>query len=161
MPYQFFKRTLIAALIVSTIAYTSISSAHTAGATLDPNNDTRSFTGMAFITCFDDGNGPADNLIARIRDLSPPVPGLLVNLQVVNGNKSNSISDTISGDADWSPFITLQGGPRRSIYWVLVNKTDIGERRFELEYHCNTIDEIHTGTDIGVSQFGEPVFISE
>ena len=143
-------------LAVGLLSYAAVNSAHNAGATLDPNSNVRSFTGMAFVTCFDDGNGPADNLIARVRDLSPAVPVLLVNLQIVKGNKSNSITDTVSGDANFTPFITLQGGP--GTYWIMVNKTDVGARQFDLEYHCNTRTGVHTGTDIGVSQFGEPAF---
>lgn len=159
MQYLSLKKNIIAGFIACSASYAGISSAHTAGATLDPDSNIRSFTGMAFVTCFDDGNGAADNIIVRIRDNSPPVSGLLVNLQVYKSNKSNSITDTVSGDADFSPFITLQGGP--GIYWILVNKTDIGARSFEVEYHCNTADDIHTGTDIGVTQFGEPIFVSE
>jgi hypothetical protein len=148
------KKYLAAAIIACTVGYAGISNAHTAGATLDFDGTVRNFTGMAFVTCNDDGNGPADNIIVRIRDNSPPVPGLLVNLQVYKGNKANSITDTISGDANFSPFITLHGGA--GVYWLLVNKTDIGARTFEVEYHCNTADDVHTGTDIGVTQFGVP-----
>jgi hypothetical protein len=143
-------------MAICLFVYAAASHAHTAGATLDPGNNIRSFTGMAFVTCFDDGNGPADNLVARIRDNSAPVPGLMVNLQIFKGNKSNSITDTVSGDADFSPFITLQNGP--GVYWILVNKTDIGARQFDVEWHCNTSTGVHTGTDIGVTQFGEPAF---
>ncbi len=141
-------------LAIGFFGYAAVSSAHTAGATLDPSNSIRNFTGMAFVTCFDDGNGPADNLIARIRDNSQPVPGLLVNLQIFKNNQSNSISDTVSGDADFSPFITLRGGT--GTYWIMVNKTDIGARQFDVEWHCNTSQGVHTGTDIVVTQFGEP-----
>lgn len=143
-------------MVICLLGYAAVSNAHNAGATLDPSGNTRSFTGMAFVTCFDDGNGAADNLIARIRDLSPPVPGLLVNLQIFKGNKSNTITDTVSGDANFTPYITLQGGP--GTYWIMVNKTDVGARQFDVEYHCNTRTGVHTGTDIGVSQFGEPAF---
>lgn len=143
-------------IAICLLAYAAVSHAHTAGATLDSGNNTRSFTGVAFVTCIDDGNGPADNLIARIRDNSAPVPGLMVNLQIFKGNKSNTITDTVSGDAAFSPFITLQGGP--GAYWIMVSKTDVGARQFDVEYHCNTSTGIHTGTDIGVTQFGEPAF---
>lgn len=128
--------------------------AHGAGAVMDADGDSRSFTGVAFVTCFDDGNGPADNLIVRIRDNSPPVPGLLTHVSVFKGNKSVSISDTVSGDADYSPFVTLHGGS--GVYFLIVSKTDAGARSFDLEWHCNTADDIHTGTDIGVTQFGNP-----
>jgi len=143
-------------LAIGLLSYAALSSAHNAGATLDPNGNSRSFTAVAFVTCFDDGNGPADNLIARIRDNSPPVPGLLVNLQVFKGDKANSITDTVSGDANFSPYITLQGGT--GTYWIMVNKTDVGARQFDVEWHCNTRTGVHTGTEIGVRQFGEPAF---
>jgi len=128
--------------------------AHGGGAVLDSAGDSRTFTGVAFITCFDDGNGPAENLIARIRDNSPPVDGLLVNLHIFKGNKAVGISDTVSGDADYSPYVTLHGGS--GVYNIIVSKTDAGARSFDLEWHCNTVDGVHTGTEIGVTQFGEP-----
>lgn len=125
--------------------------AHGGGAVL---GDPRSFTGVAVVSCFDDGNGPAENLIVRIRDNSPAVPGLLTNVHIFKGNKAVGISDTVSGDADYSPFVTLHGGP--GAYFVIVSKTDAGERAFDLEWHCNTVDDVHTGTDIAITQFGEP-----
>lgn len=144
-------------LVLCLLGYASVSNADSAGATMDASSTIRSFTGMAGINCFDDGNGEANQLTARIRDDSPPMPGLLVNLQIFKGNKANSISDTVSGDAEFSPFITLQNGP--GVYWVMVNKTDVGERRFVVEYHCIATDGVaHTGTDIFVTQFGEPAF---
>lgn len=131
--------------------YAGIAGAHGAGATMDAEGISRTFTGVALVSCFDDGNGPAENLIARIRDNSPPVPGLLTNLQVFKDNKAISITDTVPGDADYSPFVTLHGGP--GVYILIANKTDVGARTFDLEWHCNTVDGIHTGTEISVTQF--------
>ncbi len=133
------------------LGYAVSSSAHGGGATMDIAGASRTFTGVVLVSCFDDGNGPAENLIARVRDNSPQVPGLLVNLQVFKGNKAINITDTVSGDADYSPFVTLHGGP--GVYFMIINKTDVGARSFDVEWHCNTIDGIHTGTDISVSQF--------
>ena len=112
MKYLSMKKNIIAALVACSVGYAGVSSAHDAGATLDADGTIRSFTGLASVSCFDDGSGTPDNLIVSIRDNSPPVPGLLVNVQVVSskGNKANSITDTVSGDADFSPFISLQGG---------------------------------------------------
>lgn len=158
MSYHFRKILLI---VIASVAFSLLSShtslvyAHGAqGIVMDANGDSRTFTGVAFVTCNDDGNGPAENLIARIRDKSPAVPGLMVNLQIFKNNKAVSISDTVSGDADYSPFVTLHGGS--GVYFIIVSKTDAGPRTFDLEWHCNTADGIHTGTEIGVSQFGEP-----
>ncbi|MCB1985057.1 MAG: hypothetical protein H6936_12340 [Burkholderiales bacterium] len=139
-------------LASSMLGYATFSSAHGgSGITMDAAGISRTFTGVVLVTCFDDGNGPAENLIARIRDNSPLVPGLLVNLQLFKGNKAVNITDTVSGDANYSPFVTLHGGP--GVYYMIINKTDAGARNFDVEWHCNTVDGIHTGTEISVSQF--------
>ncbi|MDR4513978.1 hypothetical protein [Nitrosomonas sp.] len=133
------------------LSYAASSSAHGGGATMDAAGISRTFTAVVLVTCFDDGNGPAENLIARVRDNSPPESGLLVNLQLFKGNKAVSITDTVSGDADYSPYVTLHGGP--GVYFMIINKTDAGARSVDAEWHCNTVDGIHTGTEISVSQF--------
>lgn len=151
MQTKFLNKALITAFIIFTVGYAGISSAHTAGATLGAE---RSFTGVAFVNCFDDAGEVADSLIARIRDDSPPVSGLLVNLQIFKNERSIVISDTVSGDADYSPFVKLQGGG--GLYAISVSKTDEGARTFVLDYHCNSADDSHVGTDIDVTQFGLP-----
>lgn len=150
------KKNILAALVACSVGYVGVSNAHDAGATLDADGTIRSFTGLASVSCFDDGSGTPDNLIVSIRDNSQPVAGLMVNVQVVSsrGNRVNSITDTVSGDADFSPFIKVQDGA--GPYSVIVNKTDVGARSFDLQYHCNTANDVHTGTDIFVFQFGLP-----
>lgn len=139
-------------LMIATAGYAISGSAHGIdNITMDAAGTSRTFTGLAFVTCSNDGNGEAENLIARIRDKSAPVDGLLVNLQLYKGNKAVSITDTVSGDNEYSPFVTLHGGP--GTYWMIVNKTDAGARVFDIEWHCNTLTGVHTGTDIGVAQF--------
>ncbi len=160
MKYLSMKKNILATLVACSVGYASVSSAHDAGATLSSISDVdgiiKSVVGLATVDCFDDGSGAADNLIVSIRDNSPPVPGLMVNVQVVSnrGEKVNSITDTVSGDADFSPFIKLQDG--KGPYSVIVNKTDVGDREFDLQYHCNTANDAHTGTQITVRQFGLP-----
>jgi len=125
--------------------------AHSAKAVLDPGGDKATFTGLARVTCFDDGSGPAAYLMARVRDNSPPVAGLLVNLQLLKGSQAISISDTVSGDAQYSDFAALPGG--NGVYTMLLNKTRAGARSFELEWHCMTAADLHTGTDIILDQY--------
>lgn len=120
--------------------------AHGGGALMDAESDTATFTGLARISCFDDGNGEAASLIARIRDNSLPTQGLFVNVQLLKGTRAISITDTVSGDADYSSFIELEGG--KGTYFLIINKTDAGARDIELEWHCLTADKAHTGTDI-------------
>lgn len=124
--------------------------AHDAGAVL---GQSPTFVGVAIASCFDDGNGAPDHLIARIRDNSPPVPNLLTSVHVFKNNQVVISTDAVSGDADPSPFVALhQGG---GAYFMIASKTGVGERDFDAEFHCNAADGTHTGTDISVSQFGE------
>ncbi len=125
--------------------------AHSAGATMDPAGNKATFTGLARVTCFDDGSGSPSLLYARVRDNSPPVSGLLVNLQMLKGTQALSISDPVSGDANFSDSLQLAGGA--GVYTLLLNKTAAGARNFDIEYHCLTATGDHTGTDIIVDQF--------
>lgn len=138
--------------IMTTAGYAIVGGAHGGSATLDSEGTSRIFTGLAQITCSSEvGSEPTDHLLARIRDRSPPNDGLLVNLQLHKGQKAVSITDTVSGDAEYSPFVSLQGG--NGVYYLMVNKTNVGEREFDLEWHCTAASGSHTDTDIGVLQF--------
>ena len=120
---------------------------------MDPNGSVASFTGYAWVTCSSDESGtiPTDYLEASIKDTSAPVENLLVNLQLIKGDRAISISDPIAGDANPSPLVILQGG--NGVYLMLVNKTGAGARSFEVDYHCKASNGVHTGTDIKVNQF--------
>lgn len=146
-----FKKTLSGMISIVMLAYPGLSNAHDAGATMDPNGTVAAFTGYALVTCFDDGNGPADHLIASVKDLSPPQDKLLVNLQIIKGNRAISTTDPVSGDANYSPEVKVHGG--NGVYLLLVNKTKAGVRSFAVSYHCMTANNLHTGTDIVVNQF--------
>jgi hypothetical protein len=106
---------------------------------------------LARVTCFDDGSGAAALLMVRVRDNSAAIPGLLINLQLLKDTAALSISDTVSGDATYSDYIALPGG--NGVYTILLNKTAAGARSFDIEWHCMTADNLHTGTDILVDQF--------
>lgn len=133
--------------------------AHTARATLDPAGNNAAFTGLARVTCFNDGSGPPVGLYVHIRDNSAPVGGLLVSTQIMKGTQALSTSDTSSGDANWSDPVQIDGGA--GVYTLMVNKTAAGARNFDIEWHCVTVghdhdhsgDIPHTGTEIIVDQF--------
>jgi hypothetical protein len=140
------------ALLAATLATGAVPAlADSAHATLDAAGTRAVFTGMARVTCFNDGNGNAATLVARIRDNSDSIHGLMVNLQLIKASTALSISDEISGDAAYSDYISLPGG--NGEYLMLVNKTAAGRRNFDLEWHCMTADNVHTGTDISLLQF--------
>lgn len=151
MECGFLQKILIMTSILVTTSYVSTVSADGGGATLDPNGNKATFTALARVTCFDDGNGPADNLIARIRDNSPAVPGMFVSLQLLKGSKAISVTDTTPGDAQFSQQVSLQAG--NGVYYMMASKTIAGARDFEVTWHCMTANQVHTGTDIVVDQF--------
>lgn len=146
-----FKKTLISIFSIMVLGYVRLSGAHDAGTVMDSSGTVASFTGYALVTCFDNGNGPADHLRASVKDLSRPQDGLLVNLQIIKGNRAISTTDPISGDANFSPEVKVHGG--NGTYLLLVNKTKAGARSFSVSYHCMTASNAHTGTDIAVQQF--------
>lgn len=138
-------------LALSAVLLSFEASAHGGGAVMDPAGNKASFTALASITCFDDGNGPASYLMARVRDNSPAVAGMVVSLQLLKGNRATSVSDNVSGDANYSAFVSVTGG--NGVYTLLLNKSLAGARSFDLEWHCMTAGDVHTGTDIVVNQF--------
>ena len=125
--------------------------AHSGGAILGAAGDNPSATALAEVTCFDDGNGEPAYLLAQVKDLSPYEEGLMLNLQLYKGVQATSISDPVSGDAEPSPYIRLDAGP--GTYRMMLDKTGAGPRAFSLTWHCETADNVHTGTDIVLRQF--------
>ena len=151
MWHMFFDKIVKVISFSALLSYVGVSSAHDAGATMDPHGNVASFTGYALVTCFNDGNGEADYLSASIKDTSPPQDNLLVNLQIIKGDHAISTTDPVSGDGNFSPSVSVHGG--NGVYFLLVNKTAAGARSFLVSYHCVTASEVHTGTDIAVKQF--------
>ena len=141
------SKVLLMVLLLSPLAV----QAHSARAVMDKNGNTATFTALARATCFDDGTGPADLLLARIRDNSAEVEGLYVSLQLLKGTRAISITDTVSADADYSDYIALEAG--NGVYTMMLTKTRAGSRDVDIEWHCMTVDGEHTGTDILVDQF--------
>lgn len=150
MPYLLFQRAVATTFAMITLGFASVSGAHEAGATMDPNGTTASFTGYALVTCIDDV-GVTDRLVASIKDTSPPQDNLLVSLQIIKGFFADSTTDPVSGDGNFSPEARVQGGS--GVYQILVNKTIAGARSFIVSYHCMTADNVHTATEITVRQF--------
>ena len=144
------KKGFITALILAVIGYASHALAHTAAATLDPGGNNPNATDVTQVTCFDDGDGPTDHLYVQIQDNSPPVPGLFISAQAFKDNGQGSAqmsntTDTSPGDATASNPIMVGNG--NGLYWLTVTKTNVaGPRNFTVTYHCQTADDVHTGT---------------
>ncbi len=115
-----------------------------------PESPDAQATDMADVTCGDDGHGPAAFLFVQVRDDTGPMPGVMVNAQVIKGNQAANVTDPISGDGQYSEPIVLAGGD--GVYRMLVDKTGPGQRVFSLIWHCLTQEGVHTGTEIQVRQ---------
>jgi hypothetical protein len=137
-------------LFVAALAACTPAFSHTARSVLDSAGDRATFTGLARVTCLN-GNPAPTMLVARVRDNSDSIHGLMVNLQLLKGSSALNISDEISGDAGYSSYIALPGGPGE--YVMMVNKTAAGKRDFDVEWHCIAADGSHTETDTTVLQF--------
>ncbi len=151
-----FKKFFVFASVLMVTSYSSLIMAHSAGATIDGSGGNANATDLAQVFCYDDGNGQAHHLVVQIKDLSPPVPGLLLSAQIYGGNQMTNVTDTVSGDGFASNEAILVGGESLSdgvqLYYISVSKTKAGARNFEITYHCMTSYSTHTGTDITVLQ---------
>lgn len=145
------KKAFITSSILVAAGFANIALGHSGGGTLDPGQSNATATDLAAVTCFDDGNGAPHHLFGQIKDMSQPVPGLLLSFNIYKGNQMISTTDTVSGDANYSQGIQLNGGP--GVYYISATKTAAGARIFDVIWHCVTSNDVHTGTDIAVLQF--------
>ncbi len=143
------NKSFISVALLVAAGYASHAFAHTAAGMLDPNGNNPNATDVAQVICYDDGDGPTDHLYVQIQDNSSPVPGLFVSAQVLkdnqNGSQMANTTDTSPGDNSASNPIAVGSGD--GLYWLSVSKTNVaGPRQFTVTYHCQTIDDVHTGT---------------
>lgn len=139
------KKILTTTALLLTGVYANSLFAHSVGGPIDSAGNNPSATHFGYINCYDNGVGPTNHLFVQIKDLSPPVPGLLLNVQISKGQKMTNVTDAVSGDDQPSPGAILAGG--NGVYNISINKTAAGVRNFDLTYHCQTLGNDHTGTD--------------
>lgn len=155
MKYKLFDKMAHATLLISALTFSGLSSAHEAGATMDPASTSASFTGFAVVSCTSEGNLPTSYLEVSVKDTDVPQENLLINLQAFHlgggVNRAVSTTDPVSGDDQFSPTVKVEAG--NGTYYLIVNKTGVGPRSFTVSYHCKAADGTHTPTDIGVYQF--------
>jgi hypothetical protein len=145
------KGIVAATSLMMAAVYSAPSLAHGVSETMDPQGTNAGFIALARVTCFDDGNGPTAYLMARVRDKSPSVAGLRVSVHLLKGTRAAIATDSVPGDANYSDWALLSGG--NGVYQMMLTKTAAGARAFDLEWHCMTATNVHTGTDILVDQY--------
>lgn len=105
------------------------------------------------VQCYNDGSGNAAHLYSQVINYTTgaSVPKVSVQLlwtgtPVTANNIASNSTDPINGDAINSPAILQQGG--NGYFYMAVNKTGAGAVTYDVTYHCQTADLVHTGTNI-------------
>jgi hypothetical protein len=143
------KKAFMTASILVAAGHAGLSLAHSGGGVLDPGGNNASATDLAAVTCYDDGNGAPHHLFGQIKDMSAP-GGPLLSFHIYKGLQMTTSTDTVPGDAFYSPAVQLNGGP--GVYYISATKTGPGARLFDVIWHCVTSGDVHTGTDIAIYQ---------
>ena len=139
----FLKKALLATTIVVTMGYGVIAQAYpSASGVMDAAGNNANATDLGKVTC--DAN--SQYLYAEIQDQSPQVAGLLLSLHIYRGSQMITATDSVSGDANASPIISLNGGP--GDYYISATKTKNGLRSFTVTFQCLTSSYALSGTSI-------------
>jgi len=146
MKSTYLKKAFVALSILVAVGHAGITFAHDAGALIDSAGNNASATDLAAVTCADGTH----HLFGQVKDLSSPVPGLLVNFHIYKGKQMTTSTDSVSGDGNYSPGVSLNGDA--GTYYISVTKTSAGARTFNVIWHCMTSDNQHASTDITVLQ---------
>ncbi len=126
--------------LLGVLVYTASASAHNINGAL---GKAAGATDYYQVECFDDGTGPADRLLVEIKDLAP-VAAPLISVQVTKGAIAKNTTDIVDGNATYSPTLTVNGG--NGSYYLIVDKTAAKAETYNLQVHCETSDDQHTGT---------------
>jgi len=135
------KKTFISASLLGVLGYAGSVAAHDINGVLGKSAGA---TDYYQVECFDDGTGPADHLVVKIKDLVP-VAAPLVSVQVTKGKIAKNTTDAADGNATFSPTLNIKGG--NGLYYLTVDKTAANAETYNLQIHCETSGGLHTGTN--------------
>lgn len=142
------KKLTIAGAIL--LGYAGITSAHdllnqTIGATL-------SATDYFQVTCSNDGTGDAAYLAIRVND--DTAGASILSLQVKKGLLVKNTTDVTGANGVYSPVLYLMPpvGQGNGVYDVFVDKTTAAARQYDIQYHCMTSGNLHTGSSVALKQ---------
>lgn len=92
-------------------------------------------------------SGSSGKLFFNAQNVSAPGSAPL-NAQIVKQDQNlyMSTTDNIGGDSQSSPSLTAVGGSGN--YSVIVDKSGAGKVKYAFDFHCETLDGVHTETDI-------------
>lgn len=136
-------KTIMTASLLLATGYAGLASAHTQSGAVGVATTGVARTDVYRVTCI----APAAKLYLHVKDLAP-VKAPLVSTQATKGTASSALStDTVDGDANYSPAVTLVAGT--GDYTLKVNKsasTVVGIETYVAEFHCQDAGGNHTDT---------------
>jgi len=149
------SKTIMAASLLIAVGYAGLAYAHSQTGTLGlPTSGGVARTDVYVVHCI----APASKLWLRVKDLAP-VKAPLVITQTTKDTVSSVLStDTVDGDALYSPSVTLSGGA--GDYTLNVNKSAYtgtlaahkGPETYVAEFHCQNAAGNHTDTTWDMTQ---------
>lgn len=92
-------------------------------------------------------SGSSGKLFFNAQNVSAPGSAPL-NAQIVKQDQNlyMSTTDNVGGDQQSSPSLTAVGGSGK--YSVIIDKSGAGKVKYAFDFHCETLDGVHTDTDI-------------
>ena len=143
MKTLFLKKVLITASFVIGMGYGAIAQSYpSASGIMDATGTNANATELGKVTC----DPSSQYLAAEIQDQSAPVQGLLLSLHIYKGNQMTTATDPVSGDANASPIIAINGGA--GDYYISATKTKAGLRSFTVTFQCLTSNFSLSNTSI-------------
>ena len=153
------KSIMLASTLTLTVYHQTIANAHdvfaqslgaykTVATTTTVKYGSHNPTDYYQITCSDDGTGVPAYLLIAVRDITAGTSVLSATIQ--KGLLSRQTTDVTGADTAYSPMISLYGKPGPGIYNVIVSKNLYPTRNYDMQYHCMTADNLHTGTSISL-----------
>lgn len=140
MKSEFLRHGLVPVLALAVSWFGGIASADTQSGALGKPSGA---TDLYLVNCFDNGVGAPALLEAQIKDRSQAKPPF-VSVQIFKGNAAANTTDPKAGEG--SPEAVLNGGPGE--YYVAVDKTRKGPKIYQLEFHCVTGSDQHSGMNV-------------
>jgi hypothetical protein len=97
------------------------------------------------VHCFDEGgSGPTAHLSVAVKNNTNSAAKL--SIQAIRDNGATNSTDAVNANAAYSPNILQAGGD--GYFYLTVNKTAAGAVNYSIQFHCQTSDNQHSGTDI-------------
>lgn len=151
------KHIILASTLTLTVCHQTIANAHdvfaqslgaykTVATTTTVNYGSHNPTDYYQVTCSDDGTGAPAYLLIAVRDNTAGTSVLSATIQ--KGLLSRQTTDVTGANTTYSPMISLYGNA--GIYNVIVSKNLYPTRNYDMQYHCMTANNLHTGTSIAL-----------